>query len=147
MDSRCKVRDCPRYAWERYSGKSKVRCCKMFISLASRAADFEDFYLLVEDALHNVGKQVNEKKSRELLPLILKSLVFKKHSDSWTIYACCWSEEERKAKGWSKMKEKMDWQTYQEKEEKLKQEEKEQACTTWRMWKSCTGISRIWINS
>ena len=56
--------------------------CKMFISLASRAADFEDFYLLVEDALHNVGKQVNEKKSRELLPLILKSLVFKKHSDS-----------------------------------------------------------------
>ena len=82
MDSRCKVRDCPRYAWERYSGKSKVRCCKMFISLASRAADFEDFYLLVEDALHNVGKQVNEKKSRELLPLILKSLVFKKHSDS-----------------------------------------------------------------
>ena len=33
----------------------------MFISLASRAADFEDCYLLVEDALHSVSKQVNEK--------------------------------------------------------------------------------------
>ena len=54
--------------------------CKMFISLASRAADFEDCYLLVEDALHSVSKQVNEKKSKELLPLMLKSLVFKKHS-------------------------------------------------------------------
>ena len=35
--------------------------CKIFISLASRAADFEDCYLLVEDALHSVSKQVNEK--------------------------------------------------------------------------------------
>ena len=33
----------------------------MFISLASRAADFEDSYLLVEEALHNVSKQVEEK--------------------------------------------------------------------------------------
>ena len=29
--------------------------------MASRAADFEDCYLLVEDALHSVSKQVNEK--------------------------------------------------------------------------------------
>ena len=47
--------------------------CKMFISLASRAADFEDCYLLVEDALHSVSKQVNEKISKEFLPLMLKS--------------------------------------------------------------------------
>ena len=35
--------------------------CQLFLPLASRAADFEDCYLLVEDALHSVSKQVNEK--------------------------------------------------------------------------------------
>ena len=53
--------------------------CKMFISLASRAADFEDSYLLVEEALHNVSKQVEE-KLKELLTLMQKSLVLNKHS-------------------------------------------------------------------
>jgi len=53
--------------------------CKMFISLASRAADFEDCYLLVEDALHSVSKQVNE-KIKGTATIDAKSLVFKKYS-------------------------------------------------------------------
>jgi hypothetical protein len=47
--------------------------------LASRAADFEDCYLLVEETLHTVSKQVEE-KLKELLTLMLKTLVFKKLS-------------------------------------------------------------------
>jgi len=35
--------------------------CKIFIPLASRAADFEDCYLLVEETLHTASKQVEEK--------------------------------------------------------------------------------------
>jgi hypothetical protein len=35
--------------------------CRIFFSLASRVADFEDCCLLVEEALHNVSKQVEEK--------------------------------------------------------------------------------------
>ena len=35
--------------------------CQIFFPLASRDADFEDCCLLVEEALHNVSKQVKEK--------------------------------------------------------------------------------------
>jgi hypothetical protein len=35
--------------------------CRIFFPLASRAADFEDCCLLVEEALHSVSKQVEEK--------------------------------------------------------------------------------------
>ena len=35
--------------------------CQIFFPLASRAADFEDCCLLVEEALHNVSKQLEEK--------------------------------------------------------------------------------------
>ena len=35
--------------------------CKTFIPLASRAADFEDCYLLVEETLHTASKQVEAK--------------------------------------------------------------------------------------
>jgi zinc finger SWIM domain-containing protein 3 len=35
--------------------------CKIFIPLASRAADFEDCYLLVEETLHTASKQIEEK--------------------------------------------------------------------------------------
>ena len=38
--------------------------CKIFIPLASRAADFEDCYLLVEETLHTASKQVEEKNQR-----------------------------------------------------------------------------------
>ena len=38
--------------------------CKIFIPLASRAADFEDGYLLVEETLHTASKQVEEKNQR-----------------------------------------------------------------------------------
>ena len=54
--------------------------CRIFFLLASRVADFEDCYLLVEETLHNVSKQVEEKKSEKLLKLMLKILVFKYHS-------------------------------------------------------------------
>ena len=40
--------------------------CRIFFLLASRVADFEDCYLLVEETLHNVSKQV-EGKIRETL--------------------------------------------------------------------------------
>ena len=35
--------------------------CQLFLPLDSRAADFEDCYLLVEEAVHRVSKQVEEK--------------------------------------------------------------------------------------
>lgn len=35
--------------------------CQLFLPLASRAADFEDCYLLVEEVVHRVSKQVEEK--------------------------------------------------------------------------------------
>ena len=37
------------------------KLCKIFNPLASRAADFEDCYLLVEETLHTASKQVEEK--------------------------------------------------------------------------------------
>jgi hypothetical protein len=38
--------------------------CRIFFPLASRAADFEDCCLLVEEALHSVSKQLEEKNQR-----------------------------------------------------------------------------------
>ena len=38
--------------------------CKIFIPLATRAADLEDRYLLVEETLHTASKQVEEKNQR-----------------------------------------------------------------------------------
>ena len=38
--------------------------CQLFLPLASRAADFEDCYLLVEEVVHRVSKQVEEKNQR-----------------------------------------------------------------------------------
>ncbi|XP_062185944.1 protein FAR1-RELATED SEQUENCE 5-like [Phragmites australis] len=38
--------------------------CKRFLPLASRAADFEECYLFVEEALHSMSKQVEEKNQR-----------------------------------------------------------------------------------
>jgi hypothetical protein len=35
--------------------------CKIFLPVASRAADSEDCCLLVENAVHNLSKQVEEK--------------------------------------------------------------------------------------
>jgi hypothetical protein len=43
--------------------------CWIFFPLTSRAADFEDCCLLVEEALHSVSKQVEE-KIRETTPKI-----------------------------------------------------------------------------
>jgi hypothetical protein len=38
--------------------------CKIFLPVASRAADSEDCCLLVENAVHNLSRQVEEKNQR-----------------------------------------------------------------------------------